>query len=213
MTCNNILFFDFDGTLVDSMSRYLFYYNEYAKKHHRPFIDHNKHQQLRKKSLNVIRNQLGFNLAEVFFIGRLLKKKVYQNPELIEPFSGIPYLLKMLKKSRYSIYIISSNTKKNIQKILAHHNINEVDKIIHTYRGFNKTYSIKKCLRKIKNFNQVFVISDEYKDIKSANKLNLISVAVNWGANHFEANDETKPDFIVNSTEELLSVILQHNQF
>lgn len=205
----NIIFFDFDGTIVDTMKEYCELYNEFARKNNKLEVSPQDYERMRTHSLNELRKKLGLNLLETFFIAKKLKKQLFKNPTLIKIKPGIIEVINELHKKNFLIYIISSNTKKNIQNILTAHEIKPIEKIISTFRGFDKTFFLKKYLRKNKGYLQAFFISDEYKDIKVANRLGLISLAVTWGANDFTQNQEIMPTFTIDEPNQILTTIMQ----
>ncbi|STX50789.1 HAD-superfamily hydrolase [Legionella busanensis] len=206
---NNIIFFDFDGTIADTMKQYIYLYNEFAKKNKKPVISVYDYLKLRNSSFNEVRKKLGYNLLETFYIAKKLKKQLYAAPFSIKIVPGIIDIINEMHKRNFLIYIVSSNTKKNIQKILVAHGINHIEEIISTFRGFNKTYFIKKYLKKHKDYLHAFLISDEYKDIRAANKLDIISLAVTWGANNFNQIHDVTPNFIINHPSQILTAIEQ----
>ncbi|STX55618.1 HAD-superfamily hydrolase [Legionella beliardensis] len=206
---NNIIFFDFDGTIVDTMKQYFHLYNEFANKNNKPIIAINDYQKLRNNSFNEVRKKLGLNLLETFIIAKKIKKQLFKDPYLIKIVPGIIDIINEIHKRNFLIYIVSSNTKNNIQKILIANKINHIEKIISTYRGFNKTYFIKKYLKKNKDYQRAFLVSDEYKDIRVANKLDIISIAVTWGANDFIQNQEVIPNFTISEPGQILTAIKQ----
>lgn len=206
----NIIFFDFDGTIADTMKHYFYLYNKFAKENNKLIIDEEDYEELRSKSFNEVRKILGLSFCETFFIAKKLKKELYENPFSIKIIPGIIDVINALHKKNVFIYIVSSNKKKYIQKVLVAHEINHIEKIITTFRGFNKTYFVKKYLKKNKNYTHAFLISDEYKDIKTANKLGMISLAVTWGANDFIHNQQVTPHYMLSKPSQILPVLDQY---
>ncbi|MBN9230761.1 MAG: HAD hydrolase-like protein [Legionella sp.] len=204
-----IIFFDFDGTIVDTMKQYCNLYNEFAKQNGKPIVGPDDYAKMRRHSFNEVRKKLGLSLFETFFIAKKLKKQLYKKPSLIQLIPEIIDLINELHNKDFLIYIISSNTKNNVQNILTANKVQHIEHVISTFRGFEKTYFLKKYLRKNKEYRHAYVVSDEYKDIKAANRLGLFSIAVTWGANDFRQNQEIIPKFIIDKPSQLLTVIAQ----
>ncbi|HRD70690.1 MAG TPA: HAD hydrolase-like protein [Legionella sp.] len=204
---DKLFFFDFDGTIVNSMRHYLSHYNCYARENKKPVLTEVDFQKLRTEPYNEVRKKLGLGLIEAYLLDKKLKREIYKNPHRVQLTPGIKEVFQEIQQNDSLIYIISSNSKQNIAKVLHAHNINKVEKIIHTFRAFNKTYFLRKLLQEHQNYKHAFLISDEYKDIIAANKLGIISIAVTWGANNFNHKLDITPTYIVDQPLEILSTI------
>jgi len=206
---DSVVFFDFDGTLVNTIEHYFFHYNEYARQNNKPVISSAKYQELRKNSLEEVRKKLGINLLKAIFLNKKLTQAVYQDVSAIRFVPGIIDIINEIHCKKIPVFIISSNSRDNIQQVLIANKIKHIEKIIPTFRGFNKTYFLKKHLKR-KAYQHAFLVSDEYSDIEVANNLGVISMAVKWGANDFDEKNNITPNYIINDPKDIISAINQY---
>lgn len=132
----------------------------------------------------------------------------------VEPFPGIAEILQTLYNERYVLVIVSSNSKKNIERFLVQHGIgNNFDQI---YGGVG-LYGKARVLRKILRRNNIaateaMYIGDEIRDVEAAKQVNMPCIAVGWGFNTPEMLAAHAPTIVVRQPKQLLSVIEEWNQ-
>jgi len=158
-------------------------------------------------SLEVVKHLGIWDLSKMIFEVRSEFKKNIQN---IPPVKGISEALTKLKKSGYSLYILSSNSKSNIESWL------ETNDLIHLFEAIESTTTIFGKDRAIKmlakkhslDLKTIIYIGDETRDIKAARNLEIPSVAVTWGYNSKEILQENEPTFLIMEPEQLLSCFI-----
>ncbi|MBC7546279.1 HAD hydrolase-like protein [Candidatus Saccharibacteria bacterium] len=207
-----VIIFDFDGTIANSFQLIAEISHELAK---RPgLVSDAEMSQMRTLSLvQVARN---FNIPKwkwPYMIHRgkyLMTKRINQ----VEPFPGIAEILQTLYNERYVLVIVSSNSKKNIERFLVQHGIgNNFDQI---YGGVG-LYGKARVLRKILRRNNIaateaMYIGDEIRDVEAAKQVNMPCIAVGWGFNTPEMLAAHAPTIVVRQPKQLLSVIEEWNQ-
>lgn len=141
---------------------------------------------------------------------RLMTKRLSQ----VEPFPGITETLLALHNDQYILAIVSSNSKKNIERFLVQHGIgNNFDQI---YGGVG-LYGKSRVLRKILRHNHVqasdaMYIGDETRDVEAAKHVNMPVIAVGWGFNTPEMLAAHAPTMVVRQPKQLLNIIEDWNQ-
>ena len=200
------IIFDFDGTIADSMQI---------------FIDTTKiitktDKIFNKKEIDEIRN---LTIPEVLV--RLGIKK-WQIPNLLisgkkemdkrigdaKPYDGIINVIQELNK-HYSLYILSGNSKRNINSFLKKYELS--DQFVNIYGSISiwgKSAGLKKLCRKIGvSPNKCIYIGDEIRDLEASKKVNINFISVSWGFNSKEILLKLSPQFIVDSPKDIIQKV------
>lgn len=119
-------------------------------------------------------------LPKLFFKGRHEMSPAMKN---IEPFDGMADVIKELRSKRHKLFILSTNTTRNINKFLRHHGLEK--HFVHVYGGvgmFGKAPALRRLLREqhIETRKAVYV-GDETRDVMAAKSLGVRVIAVTWG--------------------------------
>jgi phosphoglycolate phosphatase len=203
------IIFDFDGTIADTLGIVLEIYNKIivpkfkTKKVSKEELEYLRTQKPSKKLLNKYNISL-LQLPFVLKTGRAEIKKEIKRAK-IQP--GLKELFNSLKD--YSLGILSSNSKENIQAFLKNYGFLEVFDFFYTSSAlFKKDKVIKKILQE-RNLDSenVFYIGDELRDITAANKAGIKTIAVSWGFNKKEILETANPDYFAEKPLEILDFI------
>jgi phosphoglycolate phosphatase len=200
------IIFDFDGTIADTLEYFQDFLVEEAKL---PKLSMARRHELHGMTLMGLARYLGhprWRLAQLYFQGR---KHLEPIIDQIQPFEGMIDVLQKLHAEGHELFIISSNSKKNMVHFL--HN-NDVDSLFVEIKGgvvlFNKRYAIRSLIRKhhLKRSNSIF-IGDEVRDVIGAKQAGIRSVAVGWGFAKEPALKAAHPTRFVHSPEKLLTLL------
>lgn len=175
-----VIIFDFDGTIANTFDYAVGFLNREAGG--KPL---NKAQKADMHGLSMaqIARRLGIpwrRLPGLFFKGRHEMSPAMAN---IEPFHGMPDVLRELHAKRHKMFILSTNTTRNINKFLRRHNLEKC--FTHVYGGvgmFGKAPALRRLLREqhIETRKAVY-IGDEVRDVQAAKSLGVRVIAVTWG--------------------------------
>lgn len=200
------LLFDFDWTIGNSFDILIDCVKELSKKYW--YQVGWSFEEIREKSLKKIlkeecklkRYSLPFYIRD---IKNLLKTKSLEIPL----YPKIKEALEELSK-KHSLHIISSNKKEIIEEILKKNQISCFQNIYSDASLFGKHKSIKRFLKKfgIKKENIIY-IWDEIRDIEACKKIGVSIIAVTRGFNNKQILEKYNPEYIINSPEELLTII------
>ncbi len=203
-----VIIFDFDGTIADSLGSIRSLFNEIADKYNLP--------QIKDKDLNELRGMSVREIVKKFKISsyKLLRITLEIQPKFksiirdVEVIDGIPDLIKNLHKSGKQIGIVSSNSTENIELFLTHNKIKDVD-FIHTEKNlFGKGSVLKHTLSEQKiDKSKAFYVGDEVRDIEAARKAGIPVISVTWGFNNSKRLKKAKPDFMVDKPLEIEKLI------
>jgi len=203
----NTIIFDFDGTIADSYQLGIELYNYAAKITGAPLLSAQQAKELKKFSARKIVKEYvsGWRLP---LIALLMEMKMMKIVDKLKPFEGIKEMLKELKDQDYELYILSSNRAKLIQKFLDLNNFNFFTQVISSKGIFSKAGSLKKLIsRKNLELHKIIYVGDELRDVEACNEVNLKIISVSWGLNDKEVLEKANPNFVVDTSKQLLTKI------
>ncbi|MGH7194718.1 MAG: HAD-IA family hydrolase, partial [Candidatus Saccharimonadales bacterium] len=134
-------------------------------------------------SMAAIARSLGIpwrRLPGLFFKGRHEMSPAMRN---IGPFDGMTDMLRELHAERHGLFILSTNTTRNINKFLRRHKLDGYfDEVYGGVGMFGKTPALRRLLREqhIDTGKAVYV-GDEVRDVMAAQALGVRAIAVTWG--------------------------------
>ena len=198
--------FDFDGTIADSLPVIIELFERWSKRE--PFIKEEV-EALRNMSARDVVRSVGVPLWRAPSLVARGRKEFTKYIDKIEVFKGMPEVIAELHNRDYKLYLMSSNSKENVQKYLELHKIDQYFTHIYGSAGlFSKASVMKKIIRKnrIKKAD-CYSIGDETRDVDAAKKVGITSIAVDWGFNADEILKQQHPDHLVSKPEELLKLI------
>lgn len=199
--------FDFDGTVANDFHVVLEIANELGAGmglH----VDPKQIDQYRKmSSLQVIRH---FKVP-IWRLPKLLKqgmKEFEQHIPDIDTFQGLPAALAALKKRGDTLYMLTSNSKENVDKFLHLRGLSEYFDYVYTGSSlFGKGAHLKRIVREHQlSRSETVYVGDETRDIQAAKRAALRIVSVAWGFNHEEILKKYHPTFLIHKPSELLEV-------
>lgn len=188
-------FFDFDGTLVDSLPILYNIYNEFLKEY--GFIG-NKYEfnRLNGPSLSEIvsylKNKYNICKSEKELLKKYNKKVYHAYKEKILPFKESNLVLEYVKNNNYKLALISSGKKKCINTFIKKNKWNDYFSayVLGEEVKYGKPYPdiYKLACKKAKTAkNKVLVIEDSYNGLLSAKNAGLECFLV--GKNGILLND------------------------
>jgi phosphoglycolate phosphatase len=155
---------------------------------------------------------LRISIVQLPFMVLELKNKYASILPFIQPFNGIREMLLSLKQRNIRSVIISSNSVENIKHFLVKHDLDLFEAIHSQSNIFGKHRSINALLRQLKiSSREVIYIGDEHRDIEACKKANIKIIAVKWGVDPVALLKKAKPDYIVDTPEDIIKVIASLN--
>lgn len=202
-----LIIFDFDGTLCDSLQ---FAVNEFnTLSSHWKLKPITNIDELRNLPTHRALRKYGVSLWKLPILRYKLVKSIAPQIINMKPPIGLHEALSQLKKSKFTLGILTSNSNENTQRFLKYHNMNFFDFIYSGSSIFGKARLLNKIILKTKP-SIIFYVGDESRDIEAAKKVNIPSIAVTWGYNSKAQLSTLNPSYIANSPLDL-HLILEGN--
>ena len=201
------LIFDFDGTIVESFETILRILRSISKNFGIDKITDKDIKRFKEKGIRQSIKDSKISLIKIPVIVKRVKKMLNKEIANLSFFSGLREVFLELKKRKYNLGILTSNSKDNVEKFLKRNNLDFFEFIYSDSSLFGKDKVLKKLLKNQKlDSNKVVYFGDEIRDIQAALKLNIKIVAVCWGFNTKKALEKYKPTYLVEKPSEILTL-------
>ncbi|MDR6195782.1 HAD-IA family hydrolase [Siphonobacter sp. SORGH_AS_0500] len=202
------IIFDFDGTLVDSKYIFVEVYNEIARRYGYLSLDSENIHELRKLSIRERFKIMRIPLYHIPWISFLFLRKYGRAMHRLECFEGIKALLNQLQNQGFTLAIISSNAKSNIQNFLQSNQITAIQHIYTSRNLFGKHKVMNRLMKDLRvTPKEILYVGDELRDITACRAAQISIAWVSWGYDPMELINQNPPDYYVNSTDELLALL------
>jgi len=199
------LIFDFDGTIADSFELVMEIAYELTGLPRR-----SKKEIDRLRKLPLVKAAREFNIPFHKAPGMLIKgrQKMLERIHEVQPFEGMPDVLRELHEAGYHMLVTSSNSEKNVRAFLRANNLESYfDGVYGNASVFNKALSLKKVMRRNKlDAADCFYIGDEVRDVIAAAKVHIEPIAVTWGYQAPEALKKHHPFALAEEPDDLLRI-------
>ena len=205
--------FDFDGTIADSFTAVIDIAYRLTKNEQLADINNvqairNSHKGLREviQLLDIPRWRGAWLMKK----GRSIMAKDINNVPL---FAGMDEALGRLKRADYELFIVSSNSTRNVEQFLTIRGISSEFKGVYGGAGLYKKQRLIKKVMKLNALNAAAVIfvGDEVRDIEAAKLLNIPVIAVSWGYNTEQLLLQHQPTILARTPKQLADVIIGWN--
>ena len=209
------IFFDLDGTLLDSQLGIIRCIN-YA------LVKMGSHERDESDLISMIGPPLfqGFSRLLDTDDEQVLNDTIaayrerYKDQGIFEChlYDGIPELLARLYEDGHSMHLVTAKPERFAKQIIPHHKLDSIIRGIYgpTLEDMRdgKAHLILRALdgEGVELENAVMV-GDRNRDILGAKELGMTSIGVTWGYGSPEEMDECQPDSIANNTDELYDII------
>jgi phosphoglycolate phosphatase len=200
-----LIIFDFDGTLADSFEWFINIMERVAEKYNFKKIEKDDIEIMRKSNADKMLKHHGISSWKIPFIGKHLRKLMAEDIDKIHLFEGISDLLKNLTNINITIGIVTSNSYKNVCKVLGPANSSLIKFYECGVSLFGKSPKIKKIIKLSRiPAEEVIFIGDEIRDSDAARKVGIKFGAVSWGYTNIEALKAHAPDEVFTNADEII---------
>ncbi len=203
------LIFDFDGTLADTFPVIIEMVNDHAEEFHIQPLDEHDVETLRGLSNMAIIRKYNIPLTKVPGLILRSQKELHRRLGDVDLFPGIRELIRELKDEGFGLGILTSNSRENVQKLLRARDLDIFDFIHSESNLFGKNRALLHLMRVhgLKR-EEVVYVGDEMRDIDACRRIQVAIIAVSWGFHRREMLLGRKPDYLVDSPEEIRSIMM-----
>ena len=202
-----MLLFDFDGTLADTRSIAHDILNDMSKEFGFRELPHDQLDEARRMSTREFIRHLGISRWRIPSIAHRGLQLLHERIHLVEPISGIPETLAILRERGIRMAILTSNSQANVEAFLSRHDLPYFEFVRSSSKLFGKGREIRKILSKEKIApSDILYVGDETRDIEAAKETGLRMAAVTWGYNSAEALRDLEPEHLIGHPSDLLKL-------
>jgi phosphoglycolate phosphatase len=200
------IIFDFDGVIVDS-------YDIFKEAFVAACFENGYHQiSTKEEFLNLFDGNLyesmehtGIPAAAIEQILKKFKEDAHLNHNNIKLFNGTREMLTKLAEND-KIFVVSSNLTSIVEDMLRFHKIVYFEDVLGSDKGTSKVKKIESIKAKLPGYDFLYV-GDTKGDMIEGRLGGAKTVAVTWGWHSRERLLEGKPDFFINSPDELVDLV------
>lgn len=173
--------FDFDGTIADSAKIFLESLQVVIGR--KQEFTYEEAETLSNLSTKDIIRKLGIKKWQLPLVVLRGRSEISKRMDRVEPFSGMPELLKNLAAKEVKVFILSTNTRQNVRDFLIKHNLEDCVSEIYADIGiFGKVKWMKKLMKQNGlGVEDCVYIGDETRDVDASKKAGIKCIAVEWG--------------------------------
>jgi phosphoglycolate phosphatase len=207
------LIFDFDGTIADSFGATLGIANALAPVFgYRP-AKPEELEHLRTWSYRRVATELGVSWHKIPLIAARVRKEMSENVAHLETFEGLPSVLTELRARGFTLGILTSNSRSNVERFLAAQGLAQFDFVDTSSSVWGKQRRLKALLRSHRlQASEVAYVGDEVRDIEATKPLDICMVAVDWGYSAGEQLAAHQPDHLISRPAQLLDIFARHTK-
>ena len=198
------IIFDFDGTLADTFPLVISILNRIYKLYNLPKVQESEIEEYKKLGVRGLMRKFNMPKLKLIIFAvhiKLLLKKDLDNVNL---FKGVEILLKNLINNGYKIIILSSNSRKNISKVLENNEVNLPISVYSEISIIGKEKGLNKIVNKETiNKNETLYIGDEVRDYEACKLAGIKFLGVSWGYNSKDALVKSGCENLVDNVKEI----------
>jgi phosphoglycolate phosphatase len=205
----NVVLFDFDGTIADSIETAIRVINQLAKEFGYQPLNVEDLKRLQSLSSREIIKQTDISIFKLPFLLRRFIGEMRQEVQQIDVIPGMKAVLQTLKARGDRLGIVSTNSEENVRAFLKIQQLDDLfDVVVCSGRPFGKSRLIKRILRQNQlDPRSVFYVGDETRDIEAAKKSGVRAIAVTWGFNSPDVLASHQPDFLIQTPDQMLDIL------
>jgi phosphoglycolate phosphatase len=197
---------DFDGTIADAEEVLLKIYKPIAEEYGWPNLTRRDYYRLKKGQPREIMRWANVKIWQIPRLLRLGRAEYKKHIRDVKLFEGIPEVLEELSVDK-DIYILSSNDRTTVQKILKLNKLKADVRILQGSPLFGKDKALRKLSKTGYIRSRCWMIGDEIRDIQAGKKAKLNTIGVTWGLQSREGIMKANPDHIAKKPEDILKFI------
>jgi len=177
-----LIVFDSDGTLADTLPWMRSVFNELAEEHGFRRVEPQDYERLRNLHGAALLRELGLPLWKLPRVVSAMRRRMTEHTGQLSPFPGISKALARLAAGGAQLAIVSSNSRENVERVLG---VEDANRIAHWSCGVSMMGKAAKLRQVVRQSGvpkeRAIYIGDEIRDAEAAAKAGIVFGAVTWG--------------------------------
>lgn len=194
----DLVIFDFDGTLADSLTWFRSAMGDVASKHGLGPMSEERAESLRGLTPKQILSELKIPTWKLPFIAADVRAMAAENVDQIKLYEGIPETLRALHADGVQVAVVSSNGETAVREVLGEELSSLISQFACGAALFGKASIFRKVMKKADvTPERTLSIGDEVRDIEAAREAGCDCAAVCWGFATPEILAAQEPDMLI----------------
>ena len=183
----SLVVFDFDGTLADTFQLFLKTFDAVAKIYGFRAFDRDKMDLLRTMEASEVLKYHGVPYWKLPAIARTTRRFMAREIVGVNLIDGLETALESLHEAGYTLAILTSNSKQNVESVLGQERIRLFSHFECGVSILTKRQSLRKVMRALgASQDHTSFVGDELRDLRAAKALGVRFGAVAWGYNSMD---------------------------
>lgn len=200
---------DFDGTIALTLDASIKVLNRLSEKYGFRKANENDVKIFRSEGWKKALKGFNISILRVPLILLEGQKEMTKEMDEIKMVGGLKEILLELKSKNFTLGILTSNSKENVEEFFEKHDLKMFDYIYSDRSLFGKDKVIKKLLKERKlDKSEIIYIGDEVRDWEACQKAGIKMVGVSWGFNDEELLRKVGMVSVVNTPNDLEKEII-----
>ena len=204
MSKYRLVIFDSDGTLADTLPWMRSVFNDLAREYGFREVDMRDYERYRDLHGRALLRELKLPFWKLPQVVSGMRRRMSQHAGEFSLFSGMNDVLERLAGSRMQLAIVSSNSRRNVERVLGPDYAKLFSHFACDVSMFGKAAKLRTVLRAsaVKREEAIY-IGDEIRDGEAAQKVGIAFGAVAWGQHSEKALRARKPAHFFASVPEI----------
>ncbi len=209
-----VVLFDFDGTIADTYQAIAEITNQLSSEFGYKPIAREELLLFKNLSSREIVKRTEISIFKIPFLVKRVRAELAKEIANLKPIQGMERVLLEFKKQGYTLGIVTSNVKENVEIFLSKNNLDSLFDFIYSSTSiFGKHRVIDRVIRQHNlRRSEVIYVGDETRDIRAARKSQIGIIAVSWGFNSAEILAEYQADLLIAQPQKLLEGIALYDR-
>ena len=201
------IIFDFDGTIADSFEVIVGIFERITKRPEK--LTEEQMAELRGYPLEVILKHFKIHWWRLPFLLVQGRRKMGRHMGEIPVFEGIPKVIEELHAEGHELFILSSNSKRNVKKFLKAHHLYKYFVEVRGNAGLIGKARILKRLVESNSFDMkdCIYIGDETRDILATKVIGMRIIAVSWGFANADFLESLEPTAMAHEPQDIIRIL------
>jgi phosphoglycolate phosphatase len=201
------IIFDFDGTIADSFGVIVDIFEHITKRPEK--LTEKQMAELRGYPLEVIAERLKIHWWRLPFLLAKGRRMMGKRMGEIPVFDGMGKVLDRLHAEGHELFVVSSNSKRNVRKFLKQHHLS---KYFVEIRGNAGMFGKARILRGLVRSNGLAIkdcvyIGDETRDVVAAKAVSMRVLAVSWGFANTDFLESLHPTAMAHEPDDIIKIL------
>lgn len=201
------IIFDFDGTIADSFEVIVGIFEQITKRPEKMTED--QMAELRGYPVEIVAKRLNIPWWRLPFLVVQGRRKMSRHMGDIPVFEGIPKVIEELHAEGHELFILSSNSKRNVNKFLKAHHLYKYFIEVRGNAGIvGKARVLKRLMRSNSlDMKNTIYIGDETRDILATRVIGMRIIAVSWGFANADFLESLHPTAMAHQPQDIVRIL------